>query len=724
MEQNETCVICGKTLESNKCTNCDRLGVLAKDNVALALAYTALNNKNFITAQTLFREYIVSHENDAEGYFGLACAKYGLRYDTVVNGKNTLTPTYYLETDIFSDADFLKALKLANDETKVEYRDAFNLAHNILGVWKSKMSKEPKYDIFISYKETDEAKGVERTQDSIEAQDLYIYLSSLGYKVFYARESLRGKSKLEHEAYIYNALRTSKVMIAYGQSVEYFESSQMKDEWSRFKDMIALKQKENNSLLVAYEKVNVEDLNKIFGDVEFVDAHKKSFLVDIRDAVGLRIAKAKEDLVARDMHLKSITMDSFTRKLNHVLNYILYGCIMLGGVCAITWLFMYNFTGIHKIASNVLDIVLLVSIVICITLSTILAFKDPGKNQKYISCIVLGVAGLAFAIFGLCGANYRADKSYEYGEFLYRGYDFSYEKGADGVTDSVTIYGIDKILDGLMWDVTIPKQILGHDVEKVYIRNNNSVKTLNIDTTICKEIVVIKCDSLSKINVMVNRVVNSLSVSYCKSLSTIDFGSVQKVNNLSISHCDKLNRIAIENATYVKMAVDNCKELEYIVIPNTSSIHFDIEKCNKLKTIDLSGVKRIENMYFTDCASLEVIDFVTATYITNLKFINCPSFTKIHFRSQVDIPSSMNFERISADYIMIVESQAVLNNIKGTVPFDVNSVLGMGYPTKLYVKNGLDPNVLTWLNASYTEVSQETISSVEYRVFNYTGATA
>ena len=723
MEQNETCVICGKELESNKCTHCDRLGVAAKDKVALTLAYSALNNKNFITAQNLFREYIVSHDKDAEGYFGLACAKYGLRYDTVINGKNTLTPTFYVEADLLSDIDFLTALRLSSDTVKQEYRDAFNLASNILGVWKSKMAKEPHYDIFISYKESDIEAGLERTQDSIEAQDLYIYLSSLGYKVFFEKESLRGKSKFDYEPYIYNALKTSKIMIAYGQKTEYFESADMMDEWSRFKDMIALKQKDPNALIVAYEKVTTEDIAKIFGDVETIDAHKKSFLVDVRDAVGSRIAKHKEDNAARDMYIRTIAMDSFTRKLNHILCYILYGFMGLGAVCALTWLFMYNVTGIHKIASNVLDIILLISVVVSVTLATILAFKDPGKNPKYISFIVVGAAGLAFSIFGLCGANFRADKSYEYGDYLYRGYDYSYEKGADGIIDSVTIYGIDKIVEGLKWDITIPRQILGYDVEKVYIRNNNSLKKLYIDTTICKEINIAKCDGLEKVIITVNRIVNNLNISYCKSLSTIDFGDVKNVNELNISHCDKLTKLAFENAEYIKLDLDNCANLEHIIMPNTKTIYFELDKCAKLATIDFSSIARIDRLYLINCTAIESLDFAVTSHVSNIKLDTCTNFKEIHFREQVSIPSSMNFEKIGSAYTMYIDSLAVLNILKPTTGFDVNSVEGMGYPTTLYVKEGLDPTILTWIGF-YAEQANETIDGINYRVFNYAGATA
>ena len=190
MEEKNVCVICGKEVT----------------DTTLITAYTALNSKNFTTAKTLFREYVLANADSAEGYFGLACAKLNLRFDSAFGGKYSLVPTYYLDVDIMHDVDFIKALKLATSDLSQEYMSAFAGVTHILGVWKSKIQKESPYDIFISYKESDEEAGIERTQDSIEAQDLYVYLSSLGYRVFYARESLRGKSDLEKEAYTYQAI--------------------------------------------------------------------------------------------------------------------------------------------------------------------------------------------------------------------------------------------------------------------------------------------------------------------------------------------------------------------------------------------------------------------------------------------------------------------------------------------------------------------------------------
>ena len=85
---------------------------------------------------------------------------------------------------------------------------------------------------------TDLANGIDRTQDSVEAQELYIHLTKKGYHVFYSRESLRDKIGEKYEPYIFNALSTAKVMLVYGSKPEYITSTWFKNEWTRYEKRI------------------------------------------------------------------------------------------------------------------------------------------------------------------------------------------------------------------------------------------------------------------------------------------------------------------------------------------------------------------------------------------------------------------------------------------------------------------------------------------------------
>ena len=73
-----------------------------------------------------------------------------------------------------------------------EARQLEELRKNIIEV----SGKEEPYDIFISYKETDE--NGSRTLDSVIAQDIYTELTDKGYRVFFSRISLEDKLGVEY----------------------------------------------------------------------------------------------------------------------------------------------------------------------------------------------------------------------------------------------------------------------------------------------------------------------------------------------------------------------------------------------------------------------------------------------------------------------------------------------------------------------------------------------
>lgn len=82
--------------------------------------------------------------------------------------------------------------------------------------------------MFICFKDSDKEHGIDRTPDSVEASNLYAYLTDKGYRVFFSRVSLKEKVAEEYEPYIYNALKTAQVMIVYGQKAEYITSTWVK----------------------------------------------------------------------------------------------------------------------------------------------------------------------------------------------------------------------------------------------------------------------------------------------------------------------------------------------------------------------------------------------------------------------------------------------------------------------------------------------------------------
>ncbi len=147
--------------------------------------------------------------------------------------------------------------------------------------------QEKPYDIFICYKDSDLANGIDRTQDSIAAQELYIHLAEQGYRVFFSRESLRGKVGEKYEPYIFNALSTAKVMLVYGSKSEYITSTCLKNEWHRFYKRITLGEKHQDALLVACDGFSPNELPSILSSRQCLDASKsnRNFYLDLDAAV-------------------------------------------------------------------------------------------------------------------------------------------------------------------------------------------------------------------------------------------------------------------------------------------------------------------------------------------------------------------------------------------------------------------------------------------------------
>ena len=255
------CEICGGTVvrEGNFCV-CEYCGNRweidsANDIHAVdrANAWSALRDGDFEKAAEQFENIIVKEPDNHEAYWGRALALSGIVYVTDLSeNKKVPTCNNITEDSIHNSKDVQKAISLAPTDIAEGYRQQAEYIDRVRIEWLEKASKEPEYDVFISFKDSDRENGIERTQDSIDAQDLYNALVAEGYKVFFSRISLRDKISEQYEPYIYNAIKTSKVMIVFGEKPEYFSSVWIKNEWYRFKARIEKGEKHKNSLVVVY----------------------------------------------------------------------------------------------------------------------------------------------------------------------------------------------------------------------------------------------------------------------------------------------------------------------------------------------------------------------------------------------------------------------------------------------------------------------------------------
>lgn len=283
------CNICGANLiyKDGKwvCPACGAFKTEEISNEEVTLLYNAaqkLRLASFDDAEEAYRDIIAKYPENSEAHWGLVLSKYGIKYEDDYDGKKL--PTCYATSieSVLTDKDYLDTVKLCKDKHRKEYYiEQGKVLEKIRVEWFEKASKEPKYDVFLCFKDSDQPNHIERTYDSIEVANLYTHLSSLGYKVFYSRESLRDKVAEKYEPYIYNALKTASVMIVYGSKSEYFSSVWMKNEWTRYIRYIREGIKIDGSLVIACDGVNPGDLPRPLNQMQVLDARKKTFYGDL-----------------------------------------------------------------------------------------------------------------------------------------------------------------------------------------------------------------------------------------------------------------------------------------------------------------------------------------------------------------------------------------------------------------------------------------------------------
>ncbi|MBE6713165.1 MAG: TIR domain-containing protein [Ruminococcaceae bacterium] len=253
-----------------------------------------LNHSEYDKAENVFNQLITIRPEAAELYWDLVLCKYGVTYvKDPKNGKYVPTCNRTHFTSVFNDENYKKAISLATEEKKALFEaDAATvdeIQKGIIAVSK----KEKPFDIFISYKETDE--NGNRTRDSVEAQKLYEKLTAEGYKVFFSRITLEDKIGTEYEPYIYAALYSSKVMITLCSRTEYIEAPWVKNEWSRF---LGFRQEDSSkNLLPLYFDMKKEELPEEFALLSAYDMTAEGFteelLRGVKKLIPSPVMKAK-----------------------------------------------------------------------------------------------------------------------------------------------------------------------------------------------------------------------------------------------------------------------------------------------------------------------------------------------------------------------------------------------------------------------------------------------
>ena len=305
------CKMCGGDIEvvegSNigKCLYCKSTMTLPSvDNEKLLNLYNRANNlrlsNEFDKAYGVYETILEIDENQLEANWGLILCRYGVEYvDDPKTKKKMITCHRTKYESVLTDPDYKIIISKAYGEALNIYKEEAKTISNIQKKALEISNNEEDYDIFICYKEGD--KNGDRTPDSVIAQDIYNKLTDLNYKVFFARITLADKLGEEYEPYIFSALNSSKVMLVVGTNADNLNSVWVKNEWSRYLDLI--KNKKKKVLIPVYSKMDAYELPEEFSMLQALCIDKVGSMQDLITAVGKIINKKSTDIDS-DMYQK------------------------------------------------------------------------------------------------------------------------------------------------------------------------------------------------------------------------------------------------------------------------------------------------------------------------------------------------------------------------------------------------------------------------------------
>ena len=305
------CKICGDTEfaevgELLQCRSCKHKTPKPKENAELLERANNLRfeTKSFDEAANLYEEIIRITPDEAEAYWGRVLCRYGIEYVKDSDGRYLPTCHRTLEGSILDDGDYKMAVMKAERGMSQYYMAEAQTIDEYQTKIKVIAAKEEPYDVFISFKATDEFGRP--TEDSLLAQELYYYLTkNLGLKVFFSNITLKDKAGQEYEPMIYAALSSATVMVLVGTKPEYVNATWVKNEWSRYAKMVAEARAQNKSkyIVTALKDMRPEQLPSVLASYQAVNlaelGAKEKLCSNIDSLIGdLRVSAQKSTAAA------------------------------------------------------------------------------------------------------------------------------------------------------------------------------------------------------------------------------------------------------------------------------------------------------------------------------------------------------------------------------------------------------------------------------------------
>ncbi len=282
------------------CKHCGATIIMPRPNEEiiglLNTAYLQRATYDFDAAIKTYEYVLDKDSQEKSAYEGLLLAKYGIEYIKDPRSSK-LIPTCHRThfNSIYEDDAYLSLVALCDEEEKEILKDKFAKIDKLQKAIAKQLEKEEDFDVFISYKATDE--NGEKTEDSVIARNIYDKLTEKNYKVFLAEKTLEDRLGSDYEPIIFKAIQTSKIFVLVGTKKEYVNSVWVKNEWTRFVDRI---KNENNgeissqSFIPVFKDMSPYDMPKVNNKfVQGVDASKIGYAITVTDGIT-KLLKPKD----------------------------------------------------------------------------------------------------------------------------------------------------------------------------------------------------------------------------------------------------------------------------------------------------------------------------------------------------------------------------------------------------------------------------------------------
>lgn len=279
-------------------------------------------NCEFDKAYDAYKIVVDEDEQEAEAYWGMVLAENGIEYVVDPNSQKRIPTIHRVNINSIKDATNYKlAIKHADSEQKFMYEDEVEQLEKLRRKIFAISDKVEPYDVFICYKETDDATGT-RTKDSVTAYKIYEELEKHGIKTFFARVSLENHLGENYEPYIFAALKSARVMLLVTTSSDNCDAVWVKNEWSRFLKFMS--EDSSKRIIPVYEDMSPYELPADLAAFQAVDISKigadQDLVHGIQKILGEKDGEKTNNLSQSEV-LQIIKEDK-RKRLNKIIQFI------------------------------------------------------------------------------------------------------------------------------------------------------------------------------------------------------------------------------------------------------------------------------------------------------------------------------------------------------------------------------------------------------------------